>query len=165
MFREAIIPQVNDGKPFEAYGAREVPSNSMGVCLKTSTHQISFIPVDSIEDLEATRASITFQLDKALNPPIEVTDAVLKAMEKVPEAKFSILNKDFYIVTSRYGSLPIFKDRVDNKWFYYYDGLIELKIGDYVQADCPLALQVLLGFTQTVYLMGQTFDACDVKAV
>jgi hypothetical protein len=136
MFRPVTITHpvvVNDGKPFDA-------------CKGFLTARKTEESVTN-EELELAQCIVIFQHAKAMNPPIEVTDAVLKAMEKVPEAKFSILNKDFYIVTSRYGSLPIFKDRVDNKWFYYYDGLIELKIGDYVQADCPLALQVLLQFT------------------
>ena len=100
-----------------------------------------------------------WQLAQALNPPIKVTQEVLDAMDKVPEAKFVILEA---------GLLPqLFRKRVACKtkkeggteWIYgkiyYYDSWVdgvekELRIDyDYIKAsdDCPLALQVLLGFT------------------
>ena len=101
--------------------------------------------------------NFVFQLAQALNPPILVTEAVLEAMEKAPEAKFKVLEA---------GLLPkLFRERVGCKtkkeggteWIYgktyYYDSWVdgikkELEIDyDYIQADCPLALQVLLGFT------------------
>jgi hypothetical protein len=153
MFRPCIIKDISES-PFDACIA-EVFKDSEDleayILVREEKNRMClfkhYVKCNSIEELDSMYNSWVFIIAKAMNPHIKVTDAVLKAMEKVPEAKFSILNKDFYIVTSRYGSLPIFKDRVDNKWFYYYDGLIELKIGDYVQADCPLALQVLLQFT------------------
>jgi hypothetical protein len=140
----------------------------MGVCLTTCTHQISFIPVDSIEDLEATRASITFQLAKALNPPIKVTQAVLEAMGKVPEAKFSLVLDDKpwkSPETRRRTTTLFFNPHPENVcWYGYPDGdtynmerigIVKDEDGEdddyidsgYIQADCPLALQVLLGFT------------------
>ena len=78
---------------------------------------------------------LVFKLSKALNPPIKVTQAVLDAMEKVPEASF------WYVE----GSV-----NVRLKW----DEILKtftvngqtLSITDYIQADCPLALQVLFQF-------------------
>ena len=144
MRRACMIPSVNDGKPFEAWGAREVPSNGLGVCLTTGRFQITFIPVDSAEELEATRASITFQLAQALNPPIKVGRAVLKAMEKVPEASF------WYVE----GSVNVRLKWDDTLKTFTVNGQT-LSITDYIQADCPLALQVLLQFNTE----GELFDA------
>ena len=149
MFRPCIIKDISES-PFDACDFNmdyfEVFRNESDCNYNVYFLGTKIATVDEYADSFPIYRQIITTIAKALNAPIKVTQALLKAMEKVPEAKFSILNKDFYIVTSRYGSLPIFKDRVDNKWFYYYDGLIELKIGDYIQADCPLALQVLLGF-------------------
>jgi hypothetical protein len=134
MFRSVTITHpvvVNDGKPFEANGAREVPSNGMGFCLLTSTYEITFIPVDSIEKLEGTRASITFQLAQALNQPIKVTKKVLDAMEKVPSANYLIQETLDCPFIEKSNGRPVNKNL----------------LGRYIQADCPLALQVLLGFT------------------
>jgi hypothetical protein len=77
----------------------------------------------------------------ALNAPIKVTQAVLDAMEKVPSAKFHLIDK---APKKRIELYPLFWNDEDAEWFViggYFD------IGDYIQADCPLALQVLLGFT------------------
>ena len=150
---------LNDGKPFEAYGAREVPSNALGFCFAVSPHQITFNKAESIEELEATRASITFQLAQALNPPIKVTQAVLEEMEKVPEAKFRVQNSGHYTecsYDSHWGQKLVDRKYIPRgAWVYekvnYDEGGVdifnaELQIGDYIQADCPLALQVLLQF-------------------
>jgi hypothetical protein len=113
--------------------------------------------VDEYADSFPIYRQIITTIADALNPPIKVTQAVLKAMEKVPEAKFNVLEA---------GLLPkLFRKRVSCKtkkeggieWIYgktyYYDSWVdgvekELRIDyDYIQADCPLALQVLLGFT------------------
>jgi hypothetical protein len=82
-------------------------------------------------------------LNKALNPPIKVTQAVLDAMEKVPEAKFrKVINdcRNEYTYNCSYSTMH-------GGWYTYHPIPKSLKIGDYIQADCPLALQVLLGFT------------------
>jgi hypothetical protein len=151
MRRACVIPSVNDGKPFEAWGAREVPSNGLGVCLTTGRYQITFIPVDSAEELEATRASITFQLAQALNPLIEVTQAVLDAMEKVPEARFSMYVK-YHTHRREIGKRYPLQYDEHYKVFHAFgvQGVQQLQIGDYIQASdgCPLALQVLLQFNE-----------------
>jgi hypothetical protein len=100
-----------------------------------------------------------FKLAQALNPPIKVTQAVLKAMEKVPEAKYLVCDDYDNLVDCRYD--PTWRVReVDGvylpvgAWMYLkveeYSPSFDkerLAVGDYIQADCPLALQVLLGFT------------------
>jgi hypothetical protein len=146
MFRPAKITHpvvVNDGKPFDA---------SKGFLTVRKTEDSC-----TNEDLELAQCIVIFQHAQALNPPIKVKQAVLDAIEKVPEAKFRVLEA---------GLLPtLFKKKVGCKtkkeggkeWIYgktyYYDSWVddvekELRIDyDYIQADCPLALQVLLGFT------------------
>jgi hypothetical protein len=94
-----------------------------------------------------------WQLAQALNPPIEVTPKVLDAMEKVPEAKFWVgddetkyrLERPCNTYVSLNDSWENGRDCGDDD-----EGIpcySKLQIGDYIQADCPLALQVLLGFT------------------
>ena len=100
-----------------------------------------------------------FAWDKALNPPIKVTQAVLDAMDKVPEANYKVQNSGHY--TECYYDTHWGQKLVDRKyiprgaWVYekvnYHETGVdifdaELQIGDYIQADCPLALQVLLQF-------------------
>jgi len=119
---------VNDGKPFDAYKT-EVYRYGRGVYLSLRTHGyvnkclITIgVPKNGVfsykdDHIHRCVSVLQYQVAQALNPPIKVTQAVLDAMEKVPEAKFILL-----------ASVPV-------------------SIGDYVEADCPLALQVLLGFT------------------
>jgi hypothetical protein len=70
-----------------------------------------------------------FKLAQALNPPIWVMDAVLEAVKKEPNAHYLIL------------------DKLDSPYYERSMDVDDIKRGDYIQADCPLALQVLLGFT------------------
>jgi hypothetical protein len=72
-----------------------------------------------------------------LNSPIKVTQAVLDAMEKVPEAKFILLE----------GNTRYFLKWDSDRSLFHIMASVPVSIGDYVEADCPLALQVLLGFT------------------
>ena len=173
MFREAIITHpvvVNDGKPFEAYRA-EVYRYGRGVYLSLRTQMyvkenlvVIGVPKNGVfsykdDHIHRCVSVLQYQVAQALNPPIKVTQEVLDAMDKVPEAKFVILEA---------GLLPqLFRKRVACKtkkeggteWIYgkiyYYDSWVdgvekELRIDyDYIKAsdDCPLALQVLLGFT------------------
>ena len=152
MFREAIIPQVNDGKPFEALTATlQFDYQNCGTVSILYYRDGVQIEEPLIEGLDTVAGDlfvnlIKWQLAQALNPPIKVTQAVLEAMEKVPEG-------DFWIVTPK----GIKKSLVFDAGTFYedyferdYEGdslRRRLEIGDYVQADCPLALQVLLGFT------------------
>jgi hypothetical protein len=93
-----------------------------------------------------------WQLAKALNPPIKVTQAVLDAMKKqAVESKLLGGNVAHYKRYSDHGAwFSFYLWDVDMGWWcgyhnsYYTD---EDLLMDYVQADCPLALQVLLGFT------------------
>lgn len=72
---------------------------------------------------------IKWQIAQALNPPIWVMDAVLEAVKKEPNAHYLIL------------------DKLDSPYYERSMDVDDIKRGDYIQADCPLALQVLLGFT------------------
>jgi hypothetical protein len=138
---------VNDGKPFEALTVKEVVmQNGTGYMIDTPTG-FFLLNEGTREQVDLGRASITFQLAQALNPTIKVTQAVLEAMEKVPSAKFYV---------GEYGSSCETKyplKRSDETYYTIHnarqDDLFgtKLQLGDYIQADCPLALQVLLGFT------------------
>jgi hypothetical protein len=91
----------------------------------------------------------------ALKAPVLATKKVLKAMEKVPEAKFWVWDDEnryqlirpsnhYHSINDSFINGQDFDedDDADNSPPYS-----KLQIGDYIQADCPLALQVLLGFT------------------
>jgi hypothetical protein len=105
---------------------------------------------------------------EALNAPVLVTQAVMEAMKKVPEAKFSLVLDDKpwkSPETRRRTTTLFFNPHPENVcWYGYpnddtYDteriGIVKDEDGEdddyidsgYIQADCPLALQVLLGFT------------------
>ena len=79
---------------------------------------------------------------EALNAPVLATEEVFDAMEKVPEAKFSMVG------INEYGkhTYPVNYSKMRGGWYVYNTVPKALKIGDYIQADCPLALQVLLQF-------------------
>jgi hypothetical protein len=151
MFRPAKITHpvvVNDGKPFEGM-SMELSFHIRDQDLYMTNydddkndyifHQ-SF-RFNTLKELQDAKYSVQWQLAQALNPPIKVTQAVLDAMEKVPSAKFHLIDK---APKKRIELYPLFWNDEDAEWFViggYFD------IGDYIQADCPLALQVLLGFT------------------
>jgi hypothetical protein len=153
MSREAIIPQVNDGKPFEGLTATlQFDYQNCGTVSILYYRDGVQIEEPLIEGLDTVAGDlfvklIKWQLAQALNPPIKVTQAVLDAMEKVPSAMFYV---------GEYGSSLETKyplKRSDETYYTIHnarqDDLFgtKLQIGDYIQADCPLALQVLLGFT------------------
>jgi len=151
---------VNDGKLFEALTVKEVVmENGTGYIIDTPTG-FFLLNEGTKEQVDLERASITIQLAQALNPPIKVSRLVLDAMEKVPEAKFRVCDDYDNLVDCRYYSkwrarvvdgayLPV------GAWLYTkveeyspsFDKK-ELAVGDYIQADCPLALQVLLDFNE-----------------
>ena len=98
------------------------PTETGRYVVVSTTSRRYFSPlVKTGEERQALLLEAITAIAQALNPPIKVTQAVLDAMEKVPEAKFLVL------------------DDYDN-W-----GAV---LGDYIQADCPLALQVLLHFNE-----------------
>jgi hypothetical protein len=76
-----------------------------------------------------------------------VTQAVLKAMEKVTEAKFSIVWDNSDTGEKRKHIYPCYYSERRKAWVHGGNIETHLHVGDYIQADCPLALQVLLGFT------------------
>jgi hypothetical protein len=159
MFRPAKITHpvvVNDGKPFEAsigdrvYSLQKEEYYELAL-LDNEGDLIETMPVDvawgSSMDIPFVNACIQWQLAQALNPLVEVTKAVLDAMEKVPSAMFYV---------GEYGSSLETKyplKRSDETYYTIHnarqDDLFgtKLQIGDRIQADCPLALQVLFGFT------------------
>jgi hypothetical protein len=138
MFRSVTITHpvvVNDGKPFDA---------CKGFLTVRKTDESA-----TNENLELAQCIVIFQHAKALNSPIKVTQAVLDAMEKVPEAKFYVQEYS----GSDEDKYPL--EYCNGRWYFkskedYKD---DRNYGDshpfdcYIQADCPLALQVLLGFT------------------
>lgn len=149
MFREAIIPQVDDGKPFDiANGVTVYAVAASHYDMTPACVDVAFMgePSGDWEDSKAITLppSVIFQLAQALNPPIKVTQAVLEAMKKVPSAKFSMVG------INEYGkhTYPCSYSTMRGGWYTYHTVPKALKIGDYIQADCPLALQVLLGFTR-----------------
>jgi hypothetical protein len=144
MFRPAKIThpvEANDGKPFDA---------SKGFLTVRKTEDSC-----TNEDLELAQCIVIFQHAQALNPPIKVTQAVLKAMEKVPEAKYLVQECSGLGRADKY-PLEYYTNGTKSSWYYkskedYKDDRNygdSHPYGDYIQADdCPLALQVLLGFT------------------
>ena len=103
-----------------------------------------------------------FAWDKALNPPIKVTQAVLEAMDKVPDAKFWVWDdENRYRLIRPSNAYVSLRDSWENGRDCGEDDegipcYSRLQIGkDYVQADCPLALQLLLDFNEE----GEVFDA------
>ena len=81
-----------------------------------------------------------WEIMQKFNPPVEVTYLLLEIINKFPEAKFlKIENGVIRRVTAKH--IATQND--------------ELYVGRYIQADCPLALQVLLKFNEE----GELFDA------
>ena len=88
-----------------------------------------------------------YLIQKALNPPIKVTQKVLAAMDKVPDAKFSASWGDL-ITWYRCYQAPLSGGALT---WRASNGLRLTTYEEdyYVQADdCPLALQVLLQFNE-----------------
>lgn len=77
----------------------------------------------------------TATLCEALNAPVQVTQAVLDAMNKVPKAQFWHVE----------GSVNT-RLKWDNALETFTVNGQTLSITDYIQADCPLALEALLKF-------------------
>ncbi len=75
----------------------------------------------------------------------------MDAIEKVPEAKFWVGDDETKYRLERPCNTYVSLNDEWNNGRDFDDGGIpytsKLQIGDYIQADCPLALQVLLGFT------------------
>jgi hypothetical protein len=151
MFRPVTITHpvvVNDGKPFEALIASpsfDTNDGTLSMIYFENDVQTVEILEEGLDDEEGSLLCILleWQLAQALNPPIKVTQAVLDAMEKVPVAKFrKVINdcRNEYTYNCSYST-------VHGGWYTYHPIPKSLKIGDYIQADCPLALHVLLGFT------------------
>ena len=142
---------VNGGKPFEAL--------QMDLSFHISDLDIYISDYDdakndfnfhqsfrfnTLKELEAVKYLLQWQLAQALNPPIPVKQAVLDAMEKVPEASF------WYVE----GSVNVRLKWDETLKTFTVNGQT-LSITDYIQADSPLALQVLLQFNAK----GEVLDA------
>jgi hypothetical protein len=134
MTNEIIRPCTLWGQTFDAIGASVLPSGrDMGVY--TKDNRVIRFEFATREALEIGYMEAITTIAQGLNPPIKVSKLVLKAMEEVPEASF------WYVE----GSV-----NVRLKW----DEILKtftvkgqtLSITDYIQADCPLALQVLFQF-------------------
>jgi hypothetical protein len=160
MFRPVTITHpvvVNDGKPFEALIASpsfDTNDGTLSMIYFENGVQTVEILKEGLDDKEGSLlcALLEWQLAQALNPPIKVTQAVLDAMKKqAVESKLLGGNVAHYKRYSDHGAwFSFYLWDVDMGWWcgyhnsYYTD---EDLLMDYVQADCPLALQVLLGFT------------------
>jgi hypothetical protein len=144
MTNEMIRPCTLWGYTFDAMSVTQVLSteNYIVVCLEDNTTFTS--PFYIIQSQRYLQEAITTIAD-ALNAPVLVKQAVLDAMEKVPEAKFKRRCESWF-PQDGYDTCSIGWNG-DSKRFEYASNF-PLQIGDYIQADdCPLALQVLLGFT------------------
>jgi hypothetical protein len=106
--------------------------------------------VDEYADSFPIYRQIITTIGNALKAPVKVTQAVLEAMEKVPEAKFWVGDDETKYKLERPCNTYVSLNDEWNNGRDFDDGGIpytsKLQIGDYIQADCPLALQVLLGF-------------------
>jgi len=163
--RPMVRPELNKGKPFEAMSLRtektwySPKSKQMMITVLAHEHFIKIVEEDfthtyAFNDeykLDEFMSILTYEKAQAVNPPIEVTQAVLKAMEKVPEAKFWVGDDETKYKLERPCNTYV---SLNDEWSNgrdFDDGGIpyksKLQIGDYIQADCPIALQVLLGFT------------------
>jgi hypothetical protein len=152
---------VNDGKPFEALGATVRYyefEDTVEIVVKNKSkllYEYMYLSKPPMEEIYNTVRILEWQLAQALNPPIEVTQAVLEAMEKVPEAKYLVQECSGLGRADKY-PLEYYTDGTKSRWYYkskedYKDDRNygdSHPFDDYIQADdCPLALQVLLGFT------------------
>jgi len=157
MFRPVTITHpvvVNDGKTFDAF-TMELSFHINDLDLYITNYdddKNDFIfhqsfRFNTLKELQDAKYSVQWQLAKAMNPPIEVTDAVLKAMEKAGGA-YSV--KSILVNAPDY-SYNLFFD--DKKRVFTFRGGMTFDVNEQdvpiytVQADCPLALQVLLQFT------------------
>ena len=138
---DACIAEVfKDSEDLEAYILLREEKNRM--CLFKH-----YVKCNSIEELDAMYSSWILIIAQALNPPIKVTQAVLDAMQ---EAGGAYSAKSILVNAPDYSYNLCFDDK--KKVFTFRGGMTfdvnEQDVPIYtVQADCPLALQVLLGFT------------------
>ena len=175
MRRECVIIHpvvVNGGKPFDVLTASPSFDTNDGILYvlyyKHGVQRVETLK-EGLDDEEGSLLCtlLEWQLAQALNPLIKVSRLVLDAMEKVPEAKFNLVLDDvlpFTVRTPRRRTTPLFfNNHPDNIcWYGYPDGdaynMERVAIDGYthyIQADCPLALQVLLDFNEE----GELFDA------
>jgi hypothetical protein len=152
MFRPVTITHpvvVNDGKPFEAI---DLNSEAFDTILSDDHYFMYFLNekigvVDTYYDASVAYRNIIWQLSQALNQPIKVTQAVLEAMDRNRGGKYLHVQESMHGIQTT--ELFCLESMVEPYAFrpLLNCSQITLKIGDYIQADCPLALQVLLGFT------------------
>jgi len=159
MRRSCVITHpvvVNDGKPFEALIASpsfDTNDGTLSMIYFENGVQTVEILKEGLDDKEGSLLCVLleWQLAQALNPPIKVTQAVLDAMEKVPEARFSMYVK-YHTHRREIGKRYPLQYDEHYKVFHAFgvQGVQQLQIGDYIQASdgCPLALQVLLQFNE-----------------
>ena len=165
MRRPCVIPKVNDGKPFCAYMSFvELDHNGefweVLIEIESSSYRYVYAIADTEKEANAIVRILEWQLAQALNPPIKVTQAVLDAMEKVPEAKFYVGDDESKYLLEWQGvwEYESKNDSWQNGRDFDDEGIpshSKLQIGDYIQADCPLGLQVLLQFN----VEGEVLDA------
>jgi hypothetical protein len=150
--------------PFDAIGATVLPS-CRDLKVYTKDGRVIRFEFATREALEIGYMDTITTIADALNAPVLATEEVLDAMAEVPEAKFSLVLDDKPWATPetrRRTTTLYFNGHPENVCWYGHPndnlnnmvriGFVKDEDGDYIdsgyiQADCPLALQVLLGFT------------------
>ena len=161
MRRPCIISNVNAGTPFCAYTsfvgiAEQDEFWEVFIENESSSYYHVYAIADTEKEANAIMRILEWQLAQALNPPIKVTQAVLDAMDKVPDAKFSaswggLINWYRCYQTPLLGGALTWRASNGLRLTTYEEDY-------YIQADCPLAcplaLKVLLQFNEE----GELFD-------
>ena len=115
--------------------ALDVTDFDVSNCMLTIEHQYQeHLHFPSKSNSEIFRM-FNATLCEALNAPVQVTQAVLDAMNKVPEAQF-------WHVEGSVNTRLKWDDALET---FTVNGQT-LTITDYIQSDCPLALEALLQF-------------------
>ena len=133
------------------------PTETGRYVVVSTTSRRYFSPlVKTGEERQALLLEAITAIAQALNPPIKVTQAVLKAMEEVPEGNYTLID----INGTKHEALF----DADGVYFNYYKpnymnwsmrgSVINCY---YIQADCPLALKVLFPFNEE----GELFDVSN----
>lgn len=162
MIRPCTLPAHWKQSPFDAMAVRGISYGMQTVHISLPHGIISYQANTGLHPTgdklyRLFREAIT-TIAEALNAPVQATNEVLDAMNKVPEANFLMRDDYDNLVECRYDSkwrmreingvyLPV------GAWLYtkvqeYSPSFSseKLAVDDLIQADCPLALEVLLQF-------------------
>lgn len=126
---------IQDIMRYNRFASRENFDLSISLCFAGNPFAIESPCVHTLEEQSALFQEAITAIYNALNAPVQVTQAVLDAMNKVPEAQFWHVE----------GSVNTRLKWNDALKTFTVNGQT-LSITDYIQADCPLALEALLKF-------------------